>query len=320
MDLRVLRYFLATVDEGSITAAARRVHVAQPSLSRQLRALESELGVALFHREGRAIKLSPAGRRFLPIVRDLVARADSARAAMTALGRGAQVELTIAAHPTTIADVIAPFVAEQGERLTVPTFVAASADDAYRFLDLAQVDVAVSANVPPRTLASVELARFPIWAQVPETHRWAAHDAVPLDALLTQRLIVLDSTHGTRRTFDDVVGAARTSYEIGAEVSVPRIAQALAAAGQGVAILTDDPTYGLRRLRIEGSGGSLQITLHAAWNTTHYAADSIRSLVDSLADYCSRIGLAPTDERSGGTSPEYSATLSTAEPRGPVRP
>ncbi len=290
MDLRVLRYFLAVVDEGSVTAAARAVHVAQPSLSRQLRALEIELGVELFTRDRRSIRLGPAGRRFLPIVRDLVARADSARTAMTALARGAQVELIVAAHPTTIADVIAHFVAERGQGLTVPRFVPASADEAYALLDRAEVDVAISTNAPPRSAAALDIAEFPIWAQVPTTHPWAGLAEISLATLLRERLVVLDRTHGTRRAFDDVVGMSGGSYETRAEVSIPRIAQALAAAGEGVAIVTDDPIYGLRGLRVEGPAGQLHITLHAAWNATHYAADSIRAFVGALRDFSATLG------------------------------
>ena len=286
MELRVLRYFLAVADEGSITAAARRVRVAQPSLSRQLRALEAELGVELLSRDGRSIKLSPAGRRFLPIVRDLVARAENARATMTALAQGMQADLAVAAHPTTIADVIAPFVAARGEHLTVPTFVSASADEAYRLLARSEVDLAISANIPPRSAASLAVARFPIWAQVPMTHPWVALDAVPLRTVLAEPLIMLDATHGTRRTFDDVVGATNGSYELAVEVTVPRIAQALAAAGVGAAIVTDDPTYDLRGVLVLGPAGPLEITLHASWNATNYAAGSVRRFVGELRDFC----------------------------------
>jgi DNA-binding transcriptional LysR family regulator len=130
MELRVLRYFLAVADHGSVTAAAHRVRVAQPAVSRQLRALEAELGVELFVRDGRALRLGPAGRRLLPIARDLIARADSAQATMTALAHGLNVSLVVAAHATTIADVIAPFVAVRGAAHTTPVFVTAAADAA----------------------------------------------------------------------------------------------------------------------------------------------------------------------------------------------
>lgn len=66
MELRHLRYFVAVAEEGSLTVAAeRRLHTAQPSLSRQLRDLEMEVGAQLFVRGARGVELTPAGRAFL---------------------------------------------------------------------------------------------------------------------------------------------------------------------------------------------------------------------------------------------------------------
>lgn len=66
MELRHLRYFVAVAEEGGITnAAERRLHTAQPSLSRQIRDLELEVGVPLLERSARGIALTPAGRTFL---------------------------------------------------------------------------------------------------------------------------------------------------------------------------------------------------------------------------------------------------------------
>ena len=66
MELRHLRYFVAVAEAGSLTLAAeKRLHTAQPSLSRQIRDLESEVGVQLMNRSVRGIELSPAGRAFL---------------------------------------------------------------------------------------------------------------------------------------------------------------------------------------------------------------------------------------------------------------
>src|SRR6201989_2450049 len=66
MELRHLRYFVAVAEEGSLThAAERRLHTAQPSLSRQLRGLELEVGAPLLTRVARGIELTPAGRVFL---------------------------------------------------------------------------------------------------------------------------------------------------------------------------------------------------------------------------------------------------------------
>ena len=66
MELRHLRYFVAVAEEGSFSnAAERRLHTAQPSLSRQIRDLELEVGVKLLDRKARGIALTKAGRVFL---------------------------------------------------------------------------------------------------------------------------------------------------------------------------------------------------------------------------------------------------------------
>src|SRR2546427_3663711 len=66
MELRHLRYFVAVAEAGSLTVAAeRKLHTSQPSLSRQIRDLEDEVGARLLTRRARGIELTPAGRAFL---------------------------------------------------------------------------------------------------------------------------------------------------------------------------------------------------------------------------------------------------------------
>jgi DNA-binding transcriptional LysR family regulator len=79
--LRQLQYFVTVVDEGNFTRAAQRLHVAQPSLSKQLAALEAELGGPLIERLPRSIRLTPSGRAFLPEARAATLSAERARRA-----------------------------------------------------------------------------------------------------------------------------------------------------------------------------------------------------------------------------------------------
>jgi DNA-binding transcriptional LysR family regulator len=82
MDLRHLRYLIAIVDQGGIRKASRQLYVAQPSISKALRELESELGVDLFRRSPRGIELTEAGDEFVEHARDILARAAAAQSAM----------------------------------------------------------------------------------------------------------------------------------------------------------------------------------------------------------------------------------------------
>jgi LysR family transcriptional regulator, hca operon transcriptional activator len=79
MELRHLRYFVAVAEAGSLTvAASQRLHTSQPSLSRQIRDLESELGAQLLTRRARGIDLTPAGRAFLDHARLVLAQVEAA--------------------------------------------------------------------------------------------------------------------------------------------------------------------------------------------------------------------------------------------------
>jgi LysR family hca operon transcriptional activator len=79
MELRHLRYFVAVAEAGSLTVAAvQRLHTSQPSLSRQIRDLEKELGVQLLTRRARGIELTPAGRAFLDHARLVLSQVEAA--------------------------------------------------------------------------------------------------------------------------------------------------------------------------------------------------------------------------------------------------
>src|SRR5689334_19767564 len=77
-ELRHLRHFLVVAEEGHVSRAARRLHVAQPALSRSLRQLEAAVGTALLHRHARGVDLTAAGEALLPKARAAVAAADDA--------------------------------------------------------------------------------------------------------------------------------------------------------------------------------------------------------------------------------------------------
>jgi LysR family hca operon transcriptional activator len=109
MELRHLRYFIAVAEEGSLTLAAeKRLHTAQPSLSRQIRDLEQEVGVQLITRSVQGIELTAAGRAFLDHARLAVMQAEAAREAARRAAQPAKPSLALGFLSGTEMDLLPP--------------------------------------------------------------------------------------------------------------------------------------------------------------------------------------------------------------------
>jgi DNA-binding transcriptional LysR family regulator len=285
MELRHVRYFLAVVDAGSVTAASPLVHVTQPSLSRQLRLFERGLGITLFTRTGGRLVLSAAGRQFVPVARDLTRRADAAAEAAATLAAGRLQHIRIAAPGTTFTDVLAPFLATLRADDPLPAVSEEPPQLIYEALQ-SGADLAISTEQPPSGLAFQPLAVLPIWAYVPRGHHWAGRGSVTVAELVNERLLLLTGDYSPRRVLDHWVDQGGLTYSSMLEFGTPQVAQAVAAAGRGIAIVSDDARFGLHPLDVIGARGALHIRLYAAWDREHHAATAIGAVARRLSDYC----------------------------------
>ena len=110
MNLRHLQAFATIVDVGGFARAATRLHVSQPALSRQIKALEDDLGVPLFDRIGRRVQLTSQGEDLLRRSRRLLAEADSLGERARQLKSGETGVLRVGATPQVIENLLAPFL------------------------------------------------------------------------------------------------------------------------------------------------------------------------------------------------------------------
>jgi DNA-binding transcriptional LysR family regulator len=304
MELRHVRYFLAVVDAGSVTAASPVVHVTQPSLSRQLRLFERDLGITLFTRAGGRLVLSAAGRQFVPVALDLARRVDATAEAAATLAAGRLQHIRIAAPGTTFTDVLAPFLATLHPDDPLPAVSEQRPQRSYAALQ-SGADLAIATELPPAGLAYQQLAVLPIWAYVPPQHDWAARGSIGIAELVNETLLLLTGDYSPRRVLDQAVDQARLTYATVLEFGTPQVAQAVAAAGRGIAVVSDDPRFGLHPLDIVGTRGALSIRLYAAWDREHHAAAAIAALAKRLGDYCvARYGpqVAPRRSRAKARS------------------
>jgi LysR family transcriptional regulator, benzoate and cis,cis-muconate-responsive activator of ben and cat genes len=109
VELRHLRYFVAVAEaENFLHAATRKLHISQPAVSRRIRDLEDELGVQLFERRGKAVRLSSAGSLFLEEARVILERTDEATRKVRAFAQTGETELHVAYSPFLRQQIVSP--------------------------------------------------------------------------------------------------------------------------------------------------------------------------------------------------------------------
>lgn len=294
MELRHLRYLVAVAEHGTVSRAAERLHVTQPGLSRQLRQLEHQLGVAVFDRAAGRLTLSSAGRSLVPLARDLLERADAFRVAATFHAEGRLERLTVGAPTVTLTDVVAPFIATLAD--DDPTTDVIDADGISSAGVLARgADLAIGTARPGPPYRSRPLAVLPVWAYVPRDHPWAARHVVTLTELVGEPLVALPPAFTARQALDDALAAAGTACTSLVEAHNGTLAQALAAAGRGVAVVSDDSRYDLVSLPIELPGQHLlSVRLVSVWDSRHAAAPTLEAMAGRLSAFtCQRYGVPP---------------------------
>lgn len=301
MDLRLLQYFTAVCDHGSLHAAAAAVHVAQPSLSRQIRRLESELGFALFDRSPRGLGPTAAGRAFLPVARDLLTRSAQVETIAAAIARGGVPELTVVAAGTTVADIIAPFVVRAGRQGAIANVIEANPERVYSHLLTGEADFAVGTRLPSPEFDHRIVGHAYLWAQVHPDHRFARLESVAIGDLVTEPIVAMARSHGVRQMFDNAVASADLTYAPAFETESAATAQALAAAERGVCVLSDDSRYGLTSLPIRVRDQELSITLYGVWSSLHFAAAQISDTLDELGAFIDELYPRTRREPSPGT-------------------
>jgi LysR family transcriptional regulator, hca operon transcriptional activator len=244
MELRHLRYFVAVAEEGNVTLAAkRRLNTAQPSLSRQIRDLEVEVGVVLMTRSSRGIELTPAGRVFLDHARLALAQVEAAAAAARR-----------AAHPEQRTLALGFLSGCEPEWLPAVTHVLRE--------ELPKIEVIISSKHSPQLadgLATGKLdAAFmrpeagypdlvykvlvtePLIVVLPSDHRLASHDAIqPLDFVGETFVGMANQAPVLRSLVEDYFRRSAIDVHPTHQVEYLSMAMSLVASTRGLALLPD---------------------------------------------------------------------------------
>lgn len=194
MELRHLRYFVVVAREENITRAARKLHVSQPALSRQIQDLEAELGLALLERTAKSVRLTEVGRVFQAEAQTVLDRVQEGVDKAKATARAPQHNLHVGYAPSPSVEILpralrAFQTRHPGVRVVLHDL---SAEEMVAQLHEAKLDLALTVRPSGKTsrgLKFQELARYPLCLAMPPSHPLARLRAVSISAVLAQSLL-----------------------------------------------------------------------------------------------------------------------------------
>jgi LysR family hca operon transcriptional activator len=241
MELRHLRYFIAVAEEGSLTLAAeRRLHTAQPSLSRQIRDLESEVGVQLLARGSRGIELTAAGRAFLDHARLALLQVEAAGEAARRATRPAKPSFVLGfltGHEVTWLPEALRILRDELPNIEV-TLSSQESPELARALLRGQVDVAFLRREQMPGLTFKHLTKEPLIVVLSRDHRLAARKAIRPQDIARETFISPTKAAPTLKVvIDNYAATSRITLTPDHEAANLSMAISLVASTGGISLL-----------------------------------------------------------------------------------
>jgi len=239
MELQHLQNFLIILEQKSISNAASLIRIAQPALSRQLRALEAQIGSPLLVRHGWGVSPTPAGEVLAEHAREILRRVQAARDAVSAISSSPSGKLSVGVTGSVASVILAPLALEA--RLAMPgvklALVEGSSANLHQRLLAGDLDLAViRAEGPLPALATQLLLTEPV-VVVGANGMFRSEDAVSIRQILRHEVLLTASSGSLRLLYERAIARAGANPPSFLEVdSFPALLELLAA-GAGISLL-----------------------------------------------------------------------------------
>ncbi len=292
MELRHLRYFEAVARHSHVTRAAAELHIAQPALSKQISQLERELGIALFDRVGRSLRLTEAGEALLPYARAVLAQVEEARAAMAErIGLKAG-RVSIGAPPTVGAHLLPPLLTVFHQRYPGITLRLheAGIQSLLDLLESGLTDLAVLAlPVEGEQLAVAPLLNEPLVLIVSPLHPLAKRSDVSMSELRNERWILSPANYELREATLKACREAGFTPQTVLEGGETETLVRFVAAGLGIALVPALAVSGFSSVvSLNIRDQPLTRSLGLVWRRDRMASPAARALREFLVNEVSQ--------------------------------
>ncbi|MFW0794016.1 LysR substrate-binding domain-containing protein [Gordonia sp. CPCC 205515] len=240
MEIRQLRALVAVADTGSVTKAAAHLHVVQPAVTKQIRMLETELGVDLFERSRSGMRLNASGRQVLERARRALAELDRAAEDVRSAGGDIVGLVTVGLLPSA-ATLLAPLLvsavadAHPGIRLRLSV---GYAGHLAQWLEAGDVDVALLFEQPIAAAFEVRaLLLEDLWVVGPASAELTAGEPISLTDALSHPMILPNAPHGLRSIVDAAAASVGQALSIPVETNDSAVQLRLVEEGYGWTVL-----------------------------------------------------------------------------------
>lgn len=289
LSLRVLRYVVETADQGSVTEAARKLNVSQPSISAALAQVEAQLGIQIFVRHhARGVTLSAAGQRYVNDARRLLNHAHDFANSAQALGDSLRGEIVVGSFPTLAMRFMPALLAGFARRYPGISVRLEEGDQQEMIAGLisGRIELALSYSFAvPDEIIGEKLADLPPYALVSADHPLAGRSEVSLAELCGEPFILLDLPH-SREYFFSLFAACGLEPQVAFRTRSSELIRGLVGHGQGYSLHNVLPrnTVGYDGSRIALLPISEQLP-PATVTFLRLTRHSARTAVQAFADY-----------------------------------
>ena len=256
MEFHQLRYVCAVAETGSFSRAAERCQIAQPSLSQQVLKLEEDLGAKLFDRLGRSVRLTEAGRAFLPYARSILEQMEVARSSVADKKADLRGSVAIGVIPTIAPYLMPRYTAAFAKKYTDAKLriVEETTPVLIESLRELSIDIAILAlPLRHKDLEFSPLRTEPLFAVLPKDHPQANATTVSLKDLRGESFVMLRDGHCFRDLSIATCASARITPNIAFESGQFSSLLGMVAAGVGISLVPEmaiDRNAGCRYVRL----------------------------------------------------------------------